>query len=1272
MPGAVSWWPFEGAVSGAVDLTNGGKDVLDGNSATNYDSFPTSFDVGKVGSGLVFPGVDKFVRVPAANNLGTTSFTWEGWIKPGDASLASPIFGFSGKVVQGVNLWMTNNGGLLANIVDITGAEHVVATGPNVFVSGTWYHVALTFDQASGAAKAYVAGKSVVSTNFPGITPQTTNNLYFGYYPTMPDWHYKGMMDEVVWYNRALTATEIAEIAASDVNGHDLTGYPPAGSTNFAAVFMIPGVITNALQPTTSWQRSSLKFTASDAQTAVTIASAAGGFLVDAFALTESTGQGYFLAEETLDVFKQESGLGNWVLQIDDTRVGATNGPTPMMVSWQLQIIFATPARTAIFLTNAIPYVGTVEGNEIRYFIVETPRVATYATNLLQILNATGDLILLGDRKGLPTGDSSLDDYTVDVGGPGEGEYLLLGTNTPPDKPLRPGTRYYLGVKNKDPNQTNAFAIRVTFDKLDPTNYVSVPTLTNGVPVTATITNGPALDYYQYIVSSNGVSAQFNLYPSNGNVNLVVRRWRPVQDPLPNTSRFDYSSDQLGTLPDRITVVTNSTPVPLAPGIWYVGVANLESHAVTYTVVVNERIVRVIDLTNGVPLVFTNYPGAAEEEYSRFRIADTNASAWFDLENLSGNADLALKLGGGPTRVSLDAGDFGGARNKEITLTTNGTPGTVSLIDTNELDYQLEVTSSNLVLNWNSLPGAAYRVQGRSNITDTVWDDLAPNLVATDTNTSYTLAFPTGYHYFNITSVNGVPSELVLPDLNGDWYLAVLNNETKPVSFTLLAATPPEFTALANGVTVTNSLLPSPYAKYYSFEVATNDTMAFFEAVPLGGNIALYARKANTNRVYWPTPARFDAGSDKSGAVSEQIFLATNSAPVALTPGTWYLGVYNQSGSNVDFAITAYGLTNAPLPRLASGVATTNLVGTNLMDFYWFTVSTNAYKALFETFNADGNVDLYARRGLPFPGPGLYDYAGTNGGSTNESVTIVTNGTPVALTPGIWLVGVSNADVKPVAYTIRGTEFGPATTNTSVDNVKVSVSNGWFYISWASTIGSTYRVDGCSNIVAPVWSTVVADFAATNTPSTVRVAVSAGYRFFNVIEIGGTPVTPPATNNPPDITFSLVKTNNSLVISWNATVGATYRVEGNTNLGVAAWYGVSGDLTATSAVMTYAMPTLGPKTFLRVVVVAGGSTPTVVAPSLNAATSDLTTNGFVLRWSASAGQKFNVQYSDDLKTWNTFTGVITPVSGICQYTDASAPQPGAANRTRYYRVVVVP
>ena len=1356
MPGAVSWWPFEGTVNGALDITNGAKDFLDGNNA-DLTLFPTRFDVGKVDAGLVFQGVDKYVRVPAATNLSTPSFTWEGWIKPGDASLASPIFGFSGKVVQGVNLWMTNNGRLLANIVDRTGAEHVLASDPNVLVAGNWYHLALTFDQTSGAAKIYVAGKSVASATFAGITPQTTNNLYFGYYPAMPGGdRYKGMMDEVVWYNRALPAQEIAEIAQSDANGHDLTGYPPAGSTNFNAVFMIAGVVTNALHPTTGWQKSAITFTASDAQTAVVIASAAGGFLVDAFALTESSGQGYFLAEETLDAFKQEPGLGNWVLQIDDTRVGATTGPTPMLVSWQLQIIFATPAHDAIFLTNAIPYVGTVEGNDIRYFIVETPRVASFATNLLQVLNTTGDLILLGDRAGLPTGDSSLDDYTVGPNGPGQGEYLLLSTNSPLLAPLLPGTRYYLGVKNKNPNETNEFAIMVTFDRVDPTNYVSVPTLTNGVPVTNTIASGPALDYYQYIVSSNGVSAQFSLYPSNGNVNLVVRRWRPVEDPLPNTTRYDYSSSQPGTLTDQITIVTNSTPVPLAAGIWYVGVANLESFPVTYTLVVHERIVRIIDLTNGVPLLFTNYPGAVEEDYFRFRISDTNASAWFDLENLSGNADLALKLGGAPTRTSMDAGRFGGAGDKEITLTTNGTPATTSIIDTNELNLQYTVVSNHLVLSWNTLPGAAYRVQGKTNIIDAVWDDVAASLPAIDTNTTYAIdLLTTPYHFFNVVSVIGVPGDLVLPDLNGDWYLAVFNNESKPVSFTLLAASPPDFIPLTNGITATNTLQPSPYAKYYSFEVATNDTMAFFEATPLNGDIAFYARKANTNRVFWPTPAAFDAGSDNPGALSEQIFLLTNSMPVALTAGTWYLGVYNVSAGNVDFAITAYGLTNLPLPRLTNGVASTNLLGTNLMDFYWFTVSTNAYKALFETFNADGNVDLYARRGLPFPGPGLYDYAGTNGGTTNETITILTNALPVPLTPGIWLVGVSNADVKPVAYGIRGTEFVPATTNTSVDNLHVSVSNGWFYISWASTIGSTYRVDGCSNIVAPVWTTVVANFAATNALTTVRVAVSAGYQFFNVVEIGGTPVTPPtgtnavtnltwsvsnglftiswastvgstyrldsgsniiapvwstvvanftatntlstvrvpvsagfhffrvleiggtpvtppSTNNPPDLTFNLVKTNNSLVITWNATVGATYRVEGNTNLGVAAWYSVSGDIKATHTVMTYAVPTSGTGVFLRVVVVAGGTTPTAQAPSLNAATSDLATNGFVLRWTASAGQKFTVQYSDDLKTWNTFTGVVTPVNGSCQYTDASAPPPGAANRTRYYRVVVVP
>src|SRR5207302_11145844 len=120
----------------------------------------------------------------------------------------------------------------------------------------------------------------------------------------------------------------------------------------------------------------------------------------------------------------------------------------------------------------------TIAGGQIRYFIVDVPRRATMATNILTILSGAGDLALLCNRDALPLPG----DFTQDMSGlpPFGDETLLLTTNSPPGVELRPGQRYYLGVTNKTAGSTDTFLISVAFDRTD-TDLISVRALTNGI-----------------------------------------------------------------------------------------------------------------------------------------------------------------------------------------------------------------------------------------------------------------------------------------------------------------------------------------------------------------------------------------------------------------------------------------------------------------------------------------------------------------------------------------------------------------------------------------------------------------------------------------------------------------------------------------------------------------------------------------------------------------------------------------------------------------------
>ena len=67
----------------------------------------------------------------------------------------------------------------------------------------------------------------------------------------------------------------------------------------------------------------------------------------------------YYLPEQSLDTLQGENAYGQWQLEIQDDRAGATN-PAPSLVSWQLRFNFNYTPPTIPTLTN-----GQAVGNNI-------------------------------------------------------------------------------------------------------------------------------------------------------------------------------------------------------------------------------------------------------------------------------------------------------------------------------------------------------------------------------------------------------------------------------------------------------------------------------------------------------------------------------------------------------------------------------------------------------------------------------------------------------------------------------------------------------------------------------------------------------------------------------------------------------------------------------------------------------------------------------------------------------------------------------------------
>jgi hypothetical protein len=242
------------------------------------------------------------------------------------------------------------------------------------------------------------------------------------------------------------------------------------------------------------------------------------------------------------------------------SQTGGVLGPT----RFYRLILLQTP-------TNGVPQMNSVSGGGFDYYLINVPTNADFATNTL--LSASAPVNIWYDTNTPPATNVFLFSGT-------NGSYTLSTTGAPP---LVPGGFYWLGVQNTN-SFTVSFGLEVNFQLLSG-GLPSVITLTSGIPYANTNSGaGSATDYYLYTVPTNAARAQFEVDNPGGEVALVARSGLP----LPGLTNFNYLSENPSTNGQLIVVLTNSTPVALAPGNWYLAVVNISGAPVAYSVMATE------------------------------------------------------------------------------------------------------------------------------------------------------------------------------------------------------------------------------------------------------------------------------------------------------------------------------------------------------------------------------------------------------------------------------------------------------------------------------------------------------------------------------------------------------------------------------------------------------------------------------------------------------------------------------------------------------------
>ena len=1039
------------------------------------------------------------------------------------------------------------------------------------------------------------------------------------------------------------------------------------GGPNDSLAFLTNGVAVKYFQSVGHWYHTSIVFQALSPLTSVELSTLTTGIpAVDSVKVFQNpaAAHSYVLPEEALTSFVGESTLGDWTLEILDDRAGPPDA-NPALLAWELQFTIAPTNTTTVTLTNCTPYTDVVSGSDFKYFVVDVPRAATRATNILE---GTGDLVLYGDQTGLPVGSQPPDSYLVDDNGCcGLGESLLLTTNSPVNAPLRPGQRYYLAVGNFPGSPaTNSFSLRVCFDHTD-AELFNLTALTNQIPYTNSIPATNALDYYQFTVSSNAVSVSFDLFPFDGDVNLVVRKAQNVVDPLPTTSVFDYASANGGTLPDEVTVVSNSIPVPLSAGVWYLGVYNTTTNTVNYRIVATEitQGIPVITLTNAVPDNSSAGVSSVADKYFKFTVGTNAPVVEFEVYNLTGPADFLIQDGAPPTY----SGNYSLAQvsptlpGKFIVRQSDNFPviaGDWYLAVINREQTNINYTVRATVLSTNpvfiTLTNAIpYTNLVAGSSATTVESDYYQINVATNTKYAEFRLFPISGgvslevsndptfpspHY---SSANPGPSNQTILVGQGSapvslgsglWYLRVSNLDAPATVYSVRVDEIPTGGAAIlplDGNELSGILAPGA-PDYYLLSVPTNGFIFVGIDPSVIGVVNAYLRKG----LPYPDAVNFDFKGVEN-PLGGQVDIDPNNA---VGPGDYYLMITNTSSAIIDYGVFASLRIIAPPPNtnfvISPGVSVTN----GSVCLTWNSVLNATYTIEAKTNLADANWSVV--------------------------LTNVIGGSPTTL-QCFPETGVDRF-FRVVQGAITNPPVVPPPTN-FVINPGVTVTNGSVCLTWNSVLNATYTIEAKTNLADANWSVVLTNLIG-GSPTTQKCFPETGVdRFFRVVQgaITNPPVVPPPTNfviNP-----GVTVANGLVCLTWNSVLNATYAIEAKTNLTDASWSVVLTNLIGGSPTTQKCFPETGVDRFFRVV--QGSITnPPVVPPSTNLLINPgvtVTTGSVCLTWNSISNATYSIQYKTHL-TDAAWSDVATNIVGASSTTKKCFPETGVNG---FFRVVQV-
>ncbi len=212
----VGYWRFEQSSGSAATNDSSGYGNMGTLTNMNLTGNATSGLIqGRFGNALLFDGVNDYVNVPDSANLDINETTISMWVYPKQV-LRNIYQGLAYKGQEGTNNFHigieVTSGKLLGGFGDGTGWDSRIST--YVVPQNQWVHLALV-GKSNDSIKMYANGVEIYTASLIHGIQTNANAMFIGLGYASSNEYFNGTIDEVMVWNRSLTASEILMLNGS-------------------------------------------------------------------------------------------------------------------------------------------------------------------------------------------------------------------------------------------------------------------------------------------------------------------------------------------------------------------------------------------------------------------------------------------------------------------------------------------------------------------------------------------------------------------------------------------------------------------------------------------------------------------------------------------------------------------------------------------------------------------------------------------------------------------------------------------------------------------------------------------------------------------------------------------------------------------------------------------------------------------------------------------------------------------------------------------------